>query len=172
MFIYIQMIETDEEKSKFEQIYYEYRGLLYHIAYNYLRNEQDAEDAVHHAFEKVAKNIKKVDFPCPKTKEFIVTIVENRSIDILRRRKQHSLEEFSEEFYTTPALPESNNLLVQCILELPPLQRQVIWLKYIDGYTLREIAKMLDISLAWAQKTDQRAKKKLEELYRAGGGTL
>ena len=48
----------------------------------------------------------------------------------------------------------------------------MIWLKYYHGYTLREIAKLMDISLAWAQKIDQRAKKKLEELYREGGGTL
>lgn len=172
MFIYLQTIETDEEKSKFEQIYYEYRGLLYHIAYKYLQNEQDAEDAVHHTFEKVAKNIKKVDLPCPKTKEFIVTIVENRSIDILRGRKRHPTVEFSEEYYITPEVPENSGLLAQCILKLPALQRQVIWLKYNDGYDLREIARMLDISLAWAQKTDQRAKKRLEQLYREGGGTL
>ena len=44
----------------------------------------------------------------------------------------------------------------------------VIWLKYYYGYTLREIASMLDISLVSAQKLDQRAKKKLEELYKNG----
>ena len=55
---------------------------------------------------------------------------------------------------------------------IPEQQRTVIWLKYHHGYTLREIAKLMDISLAWAQKIDPRAKKKLEELYREGGGTL
>ena len=48
----------------------------------------------------------------------------------------------------------------------------VIWLKYYHGYSLREIAKMLDMTLPAVQKTDQRAKKKLEELYLAEGGTL
>ncbi len=32
--------------------------------------------------------------------------------------------------------------------------------------------KMLGISLVWAQKIDQRAKKKLEDLYLEGGGVL
>jgi RNA polymerase sigma-70 factor (ECF subfamily) len=46
MLLYLQMLETPEEKSLFEQIYLEYRGLMYHVAYEILHNDQDAEDAV------------------------------------------------------------------------------------------------------------------------------
>ena len=48
----------------------------------------------------------------------------------------------------------------------------VVWLKYKQGYNLKEISKMLSISLPWAQKIDQRAKKRLEELYKERGGIL
>lgn len=58
MLIYVQMIETPQDKSKFEAIYEEYYGLMYHTAYKYLKHEQDAEDAVHHAFVKIAENIR------------------------------------------------------------------------------------------------------------------
>ena len=68
--------------------------------------------------------------------------------------------------------PDCENLLTECILKLPEQQRMVIWLKYVYGYNLHEIAKLLGISLSWAQKIDQRAKKKLEALYREGGGTF
>ena len=47
MLIYLQIIETDEDKSKFEQIYEAYRGLMFHAAFKVLTHEQDAEDAVH-----------------------------------------------------------------------------------------------------------------------------
>ena len=88
MLIYLQTIETDKDKSKFEQIYEAYRGLMFHVAFKILEQEQDAEDAVHHAFVKIAENITKISEPvCPKTKAFVVTIVENKSIDILPRRK-------------------------------------------------------------------------------------
>ena len=50
MIIYLQMIDTPEDRSKFEQIYLEYRGLMFHVANEILHNEQDAEDAVHQAF--------------------------------------------------------------------------------------------------------------------------
>lgn len=90
MLIYLQIIETDEDKSTFEQIYEAYRGLMFHAAFKVLTHEQDAEDAVHYAFVKIAENIIKISEPvCPKTKSFVVTIVENRAIDILRSRKRH-----------------------------------------------------------------------------------
>ena len=50
MIVYLQIIETAEERSKFEQLYLEYKGLMFHVAFDILHNEQDAEDAVHQAF--------------------------------------------------------------------------------------------------------------------------
>ena len=172
MLIYLQMIETPQDKSKFEAIYEEYYGLMYHTAYKYLKHEQDAEDAVHYAFVKIAENIKIVAPVSPKTKQFVVTIVENRVIDIFRVRSKHPEVAFMEELYIVPEQPENDNYLKQCIRQLPTIQRQVIWLKYYYGYNLHEIAKMLDISLSWAQKIDQRAKKKLREIYAEGGQYL
>ena len=46
---------------------------------------------------------------------------------------------------------------------------QSSWLKYVHGYNLHEIAKMLGISLFCAQKADQRAKQNLKNLYENGG---
>ena len=92
MLIYLQMLETPEEKSLFEQIYLEYCGLMFHVAYEILHNEQDAEDAVHQAFVKIAENIKKIDAPvCPKTHSYVVTIVENKAIDQYRKRQKHRI---------------------------------------------------------------------------------
>ena len=59
--VYLQMIETEEESSKFEAIYREYRDLLLFLADRRLRNPQDAEDAVHEVFVKLAENIRRVE---------------------------------------------------------------------------------------------------------------
>lgn len=88
MLIYLQIIETDEDKSTFEQIYEAYRGLMFHAAFKVLTHEQDAEDAVHYAFVKIAENIIKISEPvCPKTKSFVVTIVENSGAIMLLSAK-------------------------------------------------------------------------------------
>ena len=173
MMIYMQVIETPEEKSKFEEIYLAYRGLMYHVAFTRMQHVQDAEDVVHHVFMKIAENIQKIEPVSPKTKQFVVTMVDNRVTDVFRARGRHPNAPLDEDISPTAGEDfESGDLLGDCILKLPDQQRTVILLKYQHGYSLREIAKLLDISLAWAQKIDQRAKKKLEELYREGGGSL
>ena len=55
MIVYLQMIDTAEDRSKFETIYHAYRNLMHYIAFKKLGHEQDAEDVVHHVFEKIAK---------------------------------------------------------------------------------------------------------------------
>ncbi len=170
---YLQIIETDEDKSKFEEIYNAYRNLMYHIAYSRIRHEQDAEDVVHHVFVKIAENIQKIEPVSPKTKQYVVTMVDNRVTDIFRVSGRHSVVEYNDELQNNlSAAVSGEELLVSYIFKLPKQQRTVIWLKYHHGYNLREIAKMLGISLLWAQKIDQRGKKKLEELYAEGGGML
>lgn len=173
MLTYLQIIETDDDKTKFEEIYKAYRGLMYHIAYERLHDEQEAEDAVHHVFVKIAEHIKIIEPVSPRTKQFVVAMVNNRVTDIFRVRGRHPISAYNDEIqnrFTTEADGES--LLTECILKLPEQMQMVIWLKYVYGYNLREIAKLLGISLVWAQKIDQRAKKRLEVLYRERGGTF
>lgn len=173
MLICMQMIETDEEQSKFEEMYKAYRGLMYHVAFQRMKNVQDAEDVVHYVFVKIAENIEKIEPVSPKTKQLIVTMINNRVTDVFRIRKKHPVTNYQDELSSRP-MPEpeleGEDFLTQCILQLPEQQRMVIWFKYIYGYNLREISKLLGISLVWAQKMDQRAKKKLKELYREGRG--
>lgn len=57
MIVYLSMIESPEDQSKFELLYTEYRDVMYHVAFKILQNEQDAEDAVHQAFLKIAEKI-------------------------------------------------------------------------------------------------------------------
>ena len=96
--IYLQMIESEDDKVRFEEIYLKYKSLMFYAANKILHNEQDAEDAVHIAFIKIAENIKKIDvLDCPKTRSYIVTIVENKAIDIYRRKSRHKEAEYLEE---------------------------------------------------------------------------
>ena len=170
MLIYMMMLETPEEKSLFEQIYLEYRGLMFHVAYEILHNEQDAEDAVHQAFVKIAENIKKIDTPvCPKTHSYVVTIVEHQAIDQYRRLQKHPSVELIEEIQGTNAHYEGDNDLTKCILKLPARYREMILLRYHHGYSVREIAGMMGISLPAAIKLDQRAKQKLKKLCEEAG---
>lgn len=170
MLIYMLMIDSSDDQSKFEKLYNEYKGLMFYVANNILHNEQDAEDAVHHAFVKIAENIEKIEETvCPKTKGYVVTIVENRAIDLYRKKNRHSSVELNEEITGMSVEYSGSNGLTKCILKLPANYREMILLKYYHGYSSKEIARMLGISEANAIKLDQRAKKKLLDFCREEG---
>lgn len=170
MLVYLQMIETPEERSKFEQLYLEYKNIMFYVAFNILHNEQDAEDAVHQAFVKIAENIKKIGEPrCPKTRSYIVIIVERKAIDLYRKRKNHPTAELNHELAGIDVPYEGDDAVSCCILKLPARYREMILLRYHHGYRVREISNMLGISLPAAIKLDQRAKAKLRELCEEEG---
>ena len=165
MIFYLQMIESEEDRTKFEILYTEYKDWMGTIAFSILHNKQDAEDAVHNAFVKVAENIKKVDDPLSKmTRSYIVTIIETKSIDIYRKKQRHPEVPISEEDIGIHFDYASCGDLAKCISQLPAQYRAVLTLKYRHGYNSREIAKILKISEHNAIKIDQRAKAKLKEL--------
>lgn len=167
MIVYLQMIDTPEKKTKFEQVYLEYRGLMFYVANSILHNEHDAEDMVHSAFVSIAENIKKIERPlCPKTKAYVVTVVESKSIDLYRRRQRHPEVPFEEDTVGLQVEYSGTHTLARCFARLPARYRHVLSLKYYHGFNNREIAKTLNISKANAVKLIQRAKNKLNLLCR------
>ncbi len=171
MLIYLQMIETPEDKSKFERIYERYLGLMYYVADKILHNRQDAEDAVHQAFVSVAENIRTISDPeSPETRSYIVVIVENKAIDIVRYRKRVTAAGF-EETVRGLDFPEDDALdLAALIGRLPARYREILLLRYGNGYSKREIAKLLGITPGNAEKRLYRAKVYLQKLMTEDGG--
>ena len=170
MFICLQMIDTPEERTKMEYLYNKYGTIMFRAAKKILNNDHDAEDAVHQAFVKVAENMKKIQDPdCPKTRALLVTIVENKAIDQYRKKQWVHKVEFIEESVGLSTEYYGEDALAGCILKLPARYREIISLKYHQGYSTKEAAKIMGISESNASKLDQRAKKKLEEICREEG---
>lgn len=157
MLIYFMMIDSPKDQSKFEKIYLTYKGLMYHIAYKILNNKEDAEDAVHNAFVKIAENISKIGEPvCSKTQSYIVTIVENKAIDLYRRNQRRNNIKNIDDISAITIEENKLHDLATCMAKLSPRYRQVILLKYYQGFSCKEIAKQLNITEANAVKLDQR----------------
>ena len=104
MVVYTQMLETADERRKIEQIFHTYGNLMFHVANKILNNPQDAEDAVQQALFAVCQNLEKIsDIQCPKSRSFIVTIVERKAIDLYRVKQRSATVSFEEEFINVPA---------------------------------------------------------------------
>lgn len=170
MFIYLQMIESDEDKSKFEQIYMQYRNLMFCVAQRILHNQQDAEDAVHQAFLAILLNLKKISrVKCPETRSYIVIITENKAIDIIRARERFATSDFDEGVDGISIPPPGDGGLADALARLPAKYREVILLRYDNGYSTKELAKMLNMTQGAVQKLIWRAKQALgRELEKEG----
>ena len=170
MLIYLQMIESPQQQSAFEEIYLAYRRLMFHIANNILNNAVDAEDAVHNAFLAIAEHMKKIDVPvCPKTKGYVVTIVESKAIDIYRKKNRHPHLSLCEDVIGFVVDPAECQGVAQCFARLPAQYRHILLLKYRYGYGNRELAQLLQLSEANVIKRIQRAKEKLAQLCQEEG---
>jgi RNA polymerase sigma-70 factor (ECF subfamily) len=131
---------------------------IYSFVYRYMGNASEAEDITQEVFVKMWRHLKKFD----KKKSFktwIFSIAKNASIDFLRKKKTLPFSEFENEkgdnflidslvdFAPLPnELFQQNNLAVllsSAIEKLSPKYRMVLFLRYNDHFTFREIADSL-----------------------------
>ena len=172
MLIYLQAIETPSERARFQEMYLTYRGLMYRVAYQILKNRQDAEDAVHQSFVKLAEQVERLpDGPGQRMRNLAVTVAERKAIDLWRRRQRHPQVDLDEVplSYSQP-LP-SDGTLADAMANLPPRDREVLVLKYYNGYSAREIAGFLSATPDAVTQTLHRARKKLAEILDERGET-
>lgn len=174
LMFYLSLMDTEAEKTKFEQIYHQYRKLMFYIANQILCDDALAEDAVQDAFIKIIENLDKIeDIGSHKTKSFLVIIVRNHSINIYNERKRKAwvpLENADYLLFEDLVLDKINNPLEESdvfqkvIKKLPVIYRDVITLKYVHEFSNEEIALFLNINEATVRKRMERAKNKIQEL--------
>lgn len=165
MLIYLQMIESEQDKLKFERLHEKYKRLMFYVANQVLHNEHDAEDAVHEAFISIIKNLKKFsDVECPETRSYVVIITERKAIDMIRARSKVTNID-GEEALGGIAVPlPGDHGLADAMANLPARYREVLLLRYDNGYSTKEIAQMLDMKRDSVQKLLWRAKEALQKL--------
>ena len=173
MLIYLQMIESEEDKSKFLEIYNQYKYLMFSVANRILKNDYDAEDAVHQAFVSIIDNLNKIDaIDCPETRSYVVIITENKAIDIIRSRKHLAGEELNDAIHGIEIPLPGDNGLADAMAKLPARYREVLLLRFDNGYNTKELAKMLDMTRGSVQKLIWRAKNALKKQLEKDGETI
>lgn len=170
MLVYLQAIDTPSERARFEELYLAYRGLMFYVANHILRNEQDAEDAVHLAFLKIAEHMTDIPSgPCQRTRALVVTIAERKAIDLYRAKRRHLMADLDELPLSYNQVLPSDGTLAGAMTALPSRYREVLLLKYYNGYNNSEIAEFLDTTSENVRQIIFRAKGKLAaELLKRG----
>lgn len=87
---YLSALESAADKEDFRALYRRYHGVMERTALAILQDPRDAEEAVQEAFIRVIENFSKIyEIPCKNLGAWLVTIVRNEAITMLRRRRDH-----------------------------------------------------------------------------------
>lgn len=162
-----------DEKS-LEVLIKRYLKPIYSFTFRFVENSQEAEDITQEVFVKVWRNLKK---PVPyriysgagfdpkkgKFKTWIFSIAKNTCLDFLKKKRAIPFSEFendegenkiTETLADFSPLPqeilekaETAQTLQVALEKLSPKYRMVLFLRYNDHFTFREISEILEESI-------------------------
>jgi len=179
----VQSLNSENPQNKFIHIYEKYRNLMFYIARDVLKDNHLAEDAVQEAFIIISKNLDKInEIESPSTKRFVSVIVRNVSLNMAKKRNHELLvDDISAEFERLPLHYSSQDdflaqysyeLILEVVRKLPSTLKDPLLLYFVQEMSIKEIATVLDISIAATHKRIQRARAKLIEEISKEGETL
>ena len=161
-------------------LYEQYEQMLYRVAFNILRNSADAEDAVQETFVRIVKNLDKIyAVPCNELRFYLVIIVRNTALTILKQKKRTAVpdnlteydvpSEFTpeEEFLRKFSVDEVKRAIQQLSIE----DCEVLWLLLFREYSATEIAKITGQKPVTVRSRIYRARKRLIKVLDERGFT-
>ncbi len=163
------------QQEELEQIFEEHYDLSYRTAYGVTRRAEDAEDVVQTVFLQLLRR----ELPPDLTKNpkgYVYRATVNLSLKTIRSRQRYVLTGDSEQFEasTEAADIDSNDDMDQrlwkAIAELNEGAAQILILRYIHGYSLANIAKMLGTTRGTVAVSLFRSRARLKKLIRAYQG--
>lgn len=152
------------------QLYNQYCDGMYVVANRFVKNSMEAEDIVQESFIKAFSKLHQykgdVTFGA-----WLKRIVINKSIDVLKSKKQHLLD--LEEVHLKVVDTNDDDWLVDDLItidevknaieQLPEKYKYVVMLYLIEGYDHQEIAQILSITEVASRTHLSRGKTKLQE---------
>jgi len=103
------------------------------------------------------------------SRRYLFRIATNLLRDHWRRPRSTSIEDISEEFFSSPsnaAQHDSQAMLTSALTRMKPRERQLLWLAHAEGYSHREIAEITGLASASIRLLLFRARHKIAHLLR------
>lgn len=138
----------------------EYGDMVRRISFLYFNNRVDVEDVFQEVFLQYFLNIEKIKDEEHK-KAWLCRVTFNKCNDLSKsfwRRKVVSLDQIEVPFET-----EQQSELITAVLKLRRDYKDIIYMHYYEGYTIPEIAEILNKNINSVYSLLRRAKAKLKK---------
>ena len=154
--------------EQFTQIYLPFSGKMYALAYNLLRNRDEARDCVQDAYAELWNKRDTIE-PDKPPLALVLTMVRNNCLDRLKTRSTKADDEILEtllDHNTENQIDAASDLnaVIQLFDKLPRDQQLVLRLRTIDGLEIEQIQELTHFSRENIYTLLSRARKSLKEL--------
>ncbi len=152
-----------------------YQSLVLNTCFHFIHNKNDAEDITQEVFIQVYQSIKKFKYQS-KLSTWLYRIAVNKSLNFIRDNKKRDIFQSIENLFNKNAKNELEieeesddiktqrlNLLRDSIQLLPENQKTAFILHKYDEVSYREIAVIMNLSLASVEGLINRAKINLQK---------
>ena len=136
-----------------------YSDTVFRVAFQYTKNHADAEDVLQEVFVKLFKKPPQLSVDDEGLKAWLIRVTINKSKDYLRVNKRRRA---LIRNYQPPEQVSPYGEVFEALGQLSELDRNALYLHYYEGYTAREIARILGGSERAITKRIGRAREKLK----------
>lgn len=157
---------------------------LYRLAYRFLKDPDDAKDALQEVYIKLWKLKDKLE-EYKSIEAFAMTVTKNHCLDKIKLKRtvsleaKHTYDRSNEDADPQLKLELKDDIqrVTDLLSLLPDQQRMILELKDIEGYSYEEIEEVMDLPVNTIRVNLSRARKKIRELllkinsYGYGQGT-
>ena len=168
----VEAIQNGDRKA-LEKLYNRYHHLVFGICLKYLKNREDARDAVIEICQKLALEIKRTHIR--SFKSWFYVLVRNHCYHMLKEKKRFkhiSLENIKNHahFMEYPGFESPNNepcddeALHQAIAQLKPKQKECIRMFYLEQQSYQDIAEKTGYDVKQVKSHLQNGRRNLQKL--------
>ncbi len=156
------------DSDSFSMLIETHEKRIYNVAYKFMQNEPDAQDAAQDTIIKMYTNIGKFNFKSSFL-TWAYRVCANTCLDLLRKKKPDvQVEEYVNVVESKTGNPENETVnnelsrnISRCIKSLAQKYMAVLVLKDIEGMRYEEIAQILKISVGTVKSRLSRAREKV-----------
>jgi RNA polymerase sigma-70 factor (ECF subfamily) len=134
--------------AAFTTLYQRYRDWVIRLAYRFTHHDEDAQDVLQETFSYLLRKFPGFVLTAQMT-TFLYPVVKNLSIAVRRKRTRMAgaSDEMLEMLPSEPAPGDARQELAVVVAGLPVTQREVVLMRFVDDFSLAEIATALAIPL-------------------------
>ena len=148
------------KQEAIEQVYLEYKNLMYFVIAAYVKNQDDCDDVLSESFLKAVEHREQLKDPS-KIKSFLCAIAKNKAIDFTKKNRTLPSSDLIEEIYGDEE--RSNPVLNMIEPLLSNKETIIVYLRAIHSYSWEEIVEETGIPESSARRIYSIAKEKLRK---------